>query len=117
MYHSDLYQLRMWSKSRLWERKCVHGASFIPRELEQGHPNFLFLFFIIHFRAPWGTEPYVALHFVYLCVCCCASSNNNSLPFPLYNLPALSKSGFALRQVLRTLRRYSRRGDLELGLR
>ncbi len=31
----------------------------------QPYSNILFFFFKFHFRAPWGTEPYVALRFVY----------------------------------------------------
>ncbi len=40
-------------------------------------------FFEIHFRAPWGTEPYVALHHEYLYVTDASVSVFSFLPFPL----------------------------------
>ncbi len=49
----------------------------VPLHLLSLHP--LQVFFRIHFRAPWGTEPYVALHFVYLCVTFMSFANNISL--------------------------------------
>src|SRR6266702_2531150 len=43
-----------------------------------------FRFFLeFHFRARWGTAPYVALHYVCLCVSRVSSSTYSSLPFRL----------------------------------
>ncbi len=45
--------------------------------------DILVFFFEIHFRAPWGTEPYVALHYEYLYVTDASVSVFSLLPFPL----------------------------------
>jgi hypothetical protein len=60
--------------------KCSsHGAE----SRSQLFSKVFFFFFCLHFRARWGTEPYVALHEIYICLPVAALVFLPSLPLQL----------------------------------